>query len=130
MSRLTAEAVSLSFQQHGQTRRVLHELTLDVAKGESLVVLGPSGCGKSTLLNVLAGFQKPDRGRVQIDGRTLEGPGGERGVVFQDDVFRPECLAEGPRGRQVRAISRRHSQQIGSSDRRSDEMDWRHLSRV
>ncbi len=50
------------------------------------MVLGPSGCGKSTLLNILAGFQTPDQGRVQIDGRTLEGPGGERGVVFQDDA--------------------------------------------
>ncbi|WP_410965639.1 ATP-binding cassette domain-containing protein, partial [Salmonella sp. SAL4454] len=62
---------------------------LGLAKGESLVVLGPSGCGKSTLLNILAGFQKPDQGRVQIDGRTLEGPGGERGVVCQDDARMP-----------------------------------------
>ncbi len=86
MSRLTAEAVSLTFQQRGRERVVLQDLTLSLAKGESLVVLGPSGCGKSSLLNVLAGFQAPDSGRVQIDGRTLEGPGGERGVVFQDDA--------------------------------------------
>ncbi|MBO3275161.1 taurine ABC transporter ATP-binding protein [Pseudomonas schmalbachii] len=89
MSRLTAEGVSLSFQQHGRTRQVLRDLNLSLAKGESLVVLGPSGCGKSSLLNVLAGFQAPDSGRVQIDGRTLEGPGGERGVVFQDDALMP-----------------------------------------
>ncbi|KRV63424.1 taurine ABC transporter ATP-binding protein [Pseudomonas citronellolis] len=108
MSRLTAEAVSLSFPQHGQTRRVLHELTLDVAKGESLVVLGPSGCGKSTLLNVLAGFQKPDRGRVQIDGRTLEGPGGERGVVFQDDALMPwlDALDNVALGLRIRGLGR------------------------
>ncbi len=72
MSRLTAEAVSLTFQQRGRERVVLQDLTLSLAKGESLVVLGPSGCGKSSLLNVLAGFQAPDSGRVQIDGRTLE----------------------------------------------------------
>lgn len=89
MSRLTAEAVSLTFQQRGRERVVLQDLTLSLAKGESLVVLGPSGCGKSSLLNVLAGFQAPDSGRVQIDGRTLSGPGGERGVVFQDDALMP-----------------------------------------
>ncbi|WP_134461392.1 ATP-binding cassette domain-containing protein, partial [Pseudomonas aeruginosa] len=89
MSRLTAEAISLSFEQRGQRRAILRDLSLGLAKGESLVVLGPSGCGKSTLLNILAGFQKPDQGRVQIDGRTLEGPGGERGVVFQDDALMP-----------------------------------------
>jgi len=89
MSRLTAEAVSLTFQQNGRERVVLRDLSLSLAKGESLVVLGPSGCGKSSLLNVLAGFQAPDSGRVQIDGRTLSGPGGERGVVFQDDALMP-----------------------------------------
>lgn len=89
MSRLTAEAVSLTFQQNGRERVVLRDLSLSLAKGESLVVLGPSGCGKSSLLNVLAGFQVPDSGRVQIDGRTLDGPGGERGVVFQDDALMP-----------------------------------------
>ncbi|ENC9777879.1 ATP-binding cassette domain-containing protein [Pseudomonas aeruginosa] len=89
MSRLTAEAISLSFEQRGQRRAILRDLSLGLAKGESLVVLGPSGCGKSTLLNILAGFQTPDQGRVQIDGRTLEGPGGERGVVFQDDALMP-----------------------------------------
>ena len=83
MSRLTAEAISLSFEQRGQRRAILRDLSLGLAKGESLVVLGPSGCGKSTLLNILAGFQKPDQGRVQIDGRTLEGPGGERGCSYR-----------------------------------------------
>lgn len=111
MSRLTAEAVSLTFQQQGRERVVLQDLTLSLAKGESLVVLGPSGCGKSSLLNVLAGFQEPDRGRVQIDGRTLDGPGGERGVVFQDDALMPwltalENVALGLRIRGVGAAQR------------------------
>lgn len=61
MSRLTAEAISLSFEQRGQRRAILRDLSLGLAKGESLVVLGPSGCGKSTLLNILAGFQTPDQ---------------------------------------------------------------------
>ncbi|MGN5788058.1 ATP-binding cassette domain-containing protein, partial [Pseudomonas aeruginosa] len=60
MSRLTAEAISLSVEQRGQRRAILRDLSVGLAKGDSLVVLGPSGCGMSTLLYMLAGFEKPD----------------------------------------------------------------------
>ncbi|NMZ64031.1 ATP-binding cassette domain-containing protein [Pseudomonas oryzihabitans] len=89
MSRLTLEQASLGFVRRGRRQPILQGLDLAVEKGASLVVLGPSGCGKSSLLNVLAGFQSLDEGRVQLDGRTLAGPGGERGVVFQDDALMP-----------------------------------------
>ena len=89
MSRLTLEQASLGFVRRGRRQPILQRLDLAVEKGASLVVLGPSGCGKSSLLNVLAGFQSLDEGRVQLDGRTLAGPGGERGVVFQDDALMP-----------------------------------------
>ncbi|WP_437879807.1 taurine ABC transporter ATP-binding protein [Pseudomonas sp. LRF_L74] len=89
MSRLTVEHAGLSFSRRGHSQVILNNLNLDIEKGASVVVLGPSGCGKSSLLNVLAGFQPLDHGRVQLDGRTLEGPGGERGVVFQDDALLP-----------------------------------------
>jgi len=89
MSRLNAERVSLSFTRRGAAQLILDSFDLQIDKGESVVVLGPSGCGKSSLLNVLAGFQPVDGGRVHIDGKTLRGPGGERGVVFQDDALMP-----------------------------------------
>ena len=62
----------------------LQGLTLDIEPREFLTLLGPSGCGKSTLLNILAGFEKPDSGTVLLDGRPIERPGPDRGVVFQD----------------------------------------------
>jgi len=89
MSRLSLEQANLGFVRRGRTQPILQNLTLSIAKGDALVVLGPSGCGKSSLLNVLAGFQPLDSGRVHLDGQTLDGPGGERGVVFQDDALMP-----------------------------------------
>ncbi|HET7399645.1 MAG TPA: ABC transporter ATP-binding protein [Intrasporangium sp.] len=50
---------------------VLRGIDLDVAAGSTTAILGPSGCGKTTLLRVVAGFQRPDAGRVEIGGRTV-----------------------------------------------------------
>ena len=54
----------------GATRAV-DELTVEVQEGESVVLLGPSGCGKTTLLKLIAGFLKPDNGRVLVGDQVL-----------------------------------------------------------
>jgi NitT/TauT family transport system ATP-binding protein len=54
-----------------------------------VVILGPSGCGKSTFLDIVAGLSKPDEGHIFIDGKEVEGPGLDRGVVFQQDALLP-----------------------------------------
>lgn len=116
MSRLNAERAHLSFNRRGQRQVILEGFDLQVDKGASVVVLGPSGCGKSSLLNVLAGFQPLDSGRVHIDGRTLEGPGGERGVVFQDDALMPwlNALDNVALGLRLRGLSKaqRHARAL------------------
>jgi NitT/TauT family transport system ATP-binding protein len=56
---------------------------IHVAPGEFVSIVGPSGCGKSTLLNAVAGFLKPTSGTVTLDGEAIDGPGAERGMVFQ-----------------------------------------------
>ena len=67
----------------------MEDLSLDVDDGEFSVIVGPSGCGKSTLLRLVAGLARPSRGEIQLDGARIDGPGRERGMVFQTYTLFP-----------------------------------------
>jgi ABC-type Fe3+/spermidine/putrescine transport system ATPase subunit len=101
-------------------RAAVDSLTLDVAPGESVVILGPSGCGKTTLLRLIAGLVRPDAGEVWLGGQMASGTGAfvppyERrlGFVFQDLALWPhltvwENLAFVLRAAHVPRAERRH----------------------
>jgi NitT/TauT family transport system ATP-binding protein len=72
-----------------EMRYVLKDINLSIQTGQFICILGKSGCGKSTLLNLLAGYLRPDRGNIKINGRDINGPGVERGVVFQQHGLFP-----------------------------------------
>ena len=67
----------------------LEDINLDIQSGEFICLLGPSGCGKSTLLNAIAGFSPPTSGSITIEGKTVQKPGPDRGMVFQEYALFP-----------------------------------------
>ena len=68
---LSARAVERRFQEGSTTLEVLRGLNLEVRAGERLGIIGVSGSGKTTLLQILGGLDRPDAGRVEIEGRDL-----------------------------------------------------------
>jgi NitT/TauT family transport system ATP-binding protein len=69
--------------------KAIEDLSFDVQGGEFVSVVGPSGCGKSTLLYLIAGFLDATSGTIAVDGDRIDGPGTDRGVVFQDYALFP-----------------------------------------
>ena len=54
------------------SNHVIHDVNLDIRKGDFVTFLGPSGCGKTTLLRMVAGFYEPDEGQILLNGRNIE----------------------------------------------------------
>ena len=73
----------------GTATPALRATDLDVAENDFVTILGPSGCGKSTLLRIVAGLDVPSAGTVLLDGGRIQGPGADRGMVFQSYTLFP-----------------------------------------
>jgi len=95
MSILEIKNVSKGFGEGLARHEVLKEVNLSVADGEFVAVLGFSGTGKSTLINLMAGLVAPDKGEVLFKGQPVEGPGPERGLVFQSYSLMPWLTVSG-----------------------------------
>lgn len=67
----------------------LKDVELEIKENEFICVVGPSGCGKTTLLNIIAGLEKPTSGKAYVEGREIQGPGPDRGVIFQQYALFP-----------------------------------------
>ena len=88
MSDLVSQNLNMIFKTpKGETVHALKDLNFTLKKGELLTVLGPSGCGKTTLLNITAGFIRPTSGNITLNNREIDGPGVERGMVFQQGAL-------------------------------------------
>ena len=88
MSDLISENLNMIFKTpKGETVHALKDVSFTLKKGELLTVLGPSGCGKTTLLNITAGFLRPTSGIITLNDKEINGPGVERGMVFQQGAL-------------------------------------------
>jgi NitT/TauT family transport system ATP-binding protein len=82
--RIAFENVSVSFPNAGGSMLVVDDVSYEVRDREFVSVIGPSGCGKTTMMNIVAGFVAPTSGHVRLDGKSIVGPGPDRGVIFQE----------------------------------------------
>ena len=77
--------VSRKFEKDNDTSTLaLDNVSMEVDNGDFICFIGPSGCGKTTLLRLISGLDKPDEGEVYLDGKKIEAPGPDRGMVFQE----------------------------------------------
>jgi NitT/TauT family transport system ATP-binding protein len=122
--RMEVEAVSKGYGEEWDFEPVLDDLSLTIEPGKLTVLIGPSGAGKSTLVNLLAGFERPDSGRILLDGKPVTGPNRDRMVVFQETALMPwqttyQNIVFGPklrgdlRGKALRAEAERLLDVVG-----------------
>jgi nitrate/nitrite transport system ATP-binding protein len=86
---LSVESVGMTFETKKGDFVALTGIELAIRKGEFVTLIGHSGCGKSTLLNLVAGLLRPSVGTILLAGKHVDGPGPDRGVVFQNHSLLP-----------------------------------------
>lgn len=99
---ISAQNVSKSFKNENRTIEILHSLSFDVQKGETISITGPSGSGKTTLLGLLAGLDAMTSGSISIDGEQMENMNEDQrsklrlhkmGFIFQNFQLLPNLTA-------------------------------------
>lgn len=76
-------------KEDSESSLALSNISFTVKTNEFVTIVGRSGCGKSTMLNIIAGLLSPTKGRVLINGKSVKGPGSDRGMVFQQSGLFP-----------------------------------------
>jgi NitT/TauT family transport system ATP-binding protein len=126
MPKLVVSSLGKVFDGGRDAVRALDGVDLEVGDNEFVSLVGTSGCGKTTLLMIAAGLDQPSSGAIAIDGVGIDGPGLDRGVVFQSYTLLPWLTARGnvefaltAAGRSradARAIADEHLALVGLSD--------------
>ncbi|MBU1712337.1 MAG: ABC transporter ATP-binding protein [Proteobacteria bacterium] len=111
------ENVTRAVQTKKTETIILDHCSFVIESGKLTVLIGPSGCGKTTIINLIAGYEKPDRGKVLIDGKPVAGPDRERLVVFQETALFPwltcyDNVMFGPLATKVMTREEAHEQTV------------------
>jgi NitT/TauT family transport system ATP-binding protein len=101
---IAVRGVSKSYGAGQFRKEVVRECSFTIERGRLTVMIGPSGCGKSTMIRLLAGFEAPTTGTIELDGKPLDGPSRDRLVLFQETALFPwmttwDNILYGPRAR-------------------------------
>jgi NitT/TauT family transport system ATP-binding protein len=126
---LEASEVKKVYTKNGQSLEVVDIARFTAREGEFITVIGPSGCGKSTFLHIMGGFIHADGGSIRIAGEQVNGPGPDRGMMFQEFALFPwrtvagnvawGLEAQGMRKAQVEAVVAKYLDMMGLSDFRN-----------
>jgi NitT/TauT family transport system ATP-binding protein len=126
---LEASGIRKGFSKDGRSLAVLDVERFTVRDGEFVTVIGPSGCGKSTLLHIMGGFIAAEAGAIEVHGRRVNGPGPDRGMMFQEFALFPWKTVAGnvAWGLEAQGVSRskieeaveKHLEMIGLTDFRN-----------
>ena len=82
-AKLSVHSLSKTFNYQNKPLTALENIEIELQANEFVCLVGASGCGKSTLLKIIAGLMDPSEGQVCVEGEAVEGPGSDRGMVFQ-----------------------------------------------
>jgi len=95
MIQLELKNVSLSYGEGEDITEVLEDINLSIEEGEFLAIVGFSGAGKTSLISLMGGLARPDTGTITLNGKAIDGPGPDRGIVFQSYSLMPWLTVKG-----------------------------------
>ncbi|MCI7289625.1 MAG: ABC transporter ATP-binding protein [Blautia sp.] len=81
--KLQVRGLSKIYEDNSKEVVALKDVNLEVKESEFVMIVGPSGCGKTSLINIIGGLDEASAGEVLLDGKSVSGPGADRGMVFQ-----------------------------------------------
>ncbi|WOZ78393.1 ABC transporter ATP-binding protein [Kosakonia sacchari] len=125
---IQVQQVSQRFNTSSGEFLALDNVSFDIHPGETLSLIGHSGCGKSTLLNLIAGLTLPTSGGLLCNNREIDGPGPERGVVFQNHSLLPWLTAYDNVGLAVRQVFRGEMSKVEMHEWIMHNLDLVHMS--